>query len=220
MTRTVLPDIPVAALLLARRVRALVAATLVHTTALAVLGWWAGAGVTLPSLAGFAAHVAVSLGAALPVWWQFAGDPVSRQRRAVRAMTVSCTVLAVYSVLSAVQDALGRPVPGEPVLGAVLGVAAAVALPLLVAAEARTARGLADASTAAAAAPSVPTRVVLVAVLAAGVVTDLVAGTTISGPTVSAVVGVLAAREAIGAAQWSSTPRSSAPRSSAPRPAR
>lgn len=187
--------IPVAALLLARRLRVLVAATLVHTVVLAVLGWLAGAGVTLPGLAGFVAHVAVSLGAALPVWWQFAGDPVSRQRRAVRAMTVSCTVLAVYSVVSAVQDALSSPAPGEPVVGAVLGVAAAAALPVLVAVEARTARGFGVG----AAAPAVSTQAVLVGVLLAGVVTDLVAGTTLSGPTVSVVVGVLAAREAIGA---------------------
>jgi hypothetical protein len=202
MTTAPAVGIPVAAVLLARRVRVLVAATLVHTTVLAALGWFAGAGVTLPGVAGFAAHVAVSLGAALPVWWQFAGDPVSRQRRAVRAMTVSCTVLAVYSLLSAVQDALGRPLSGEPVVGAMLGIAAAVALPVLVGIEARAARGLGDAVSAAAAAPAVSTQAVLVGVLVAGVVTDLVAGTTLSGPTVSVVVGVLAAREAIGAARW------------------
>lgn len=196
--------IPVAALLLARRVRALVAATLLHTTVLAVLGWWTGAGLTLPSLAGFVAHVAVQVAAALPVWWQFAGDPVSRQRRAVRAMTVSCAVLAIYSLVDAVRDALGTPLPGEPVVGAALGMVVAVALPVLVSVEARAARRMVDAPTAARSVPAASTQVILVGVLLAGVVTDLVAGTTISGPTVSAVVGILAAREAFAAARWAS----------------
>ncbi|HWN28866.1 MAG TPA: cobalt transporter, partial [Actinomycetospora sp.] len=77
--------LPLAALVLARRVRALVAATVVHTLVVAVVAWWAGDGPTLPGVAALAAHLAVSLGAALPVRWQFAGDPARRERRAVRA---------------------------------------------------------------------------------------------------------------------------------------
>ena len=139
--RTGAPGVlPLAALVLARRVRALVAVTVVHTIVLAVAAWVAGNGPTLPSVAALAAHLAISLAAALPVRWQFAGDPAVRERRAVRAMTVSFVVLAVYSAVDAVADALTPGRPGETLVGGLLGLAAAVALPLLVAADARTAR--------------------------------------------------------------------------------
>ncbi len=196
--------LPLAALVLARRVRALVAATLVHTTALAALGWWAGAGVTLPGLASFAAHVAISLGAALPVRWQFAGDPVSRQRRAARAMTVSFAVLAGLSVVETVRDALAPAVPGGPAVGVVLGLAAAVALPLLVAADARTAREDGVAGPV-----GTTTTAALVAVLLAASAVDLAAvvggggapEVSVAAPAVSAVIAVLATREAFGASR-------------------
>ena len=191
--------LPIHALVLARRVRALVATTLVHTTVTAALGWWAGRGVTLPGLGSFAAHVAVQLGAVLPIRWQFAGDPVTRQGRAVRAMALSFGLLATYSLVDGVLDALAPPVPGEPVVGALLGLAAMAALPVLLALEARTEVRLEEGGLAAP--PARSTVLVLEAVLAVGVVSDLAAGTAISGPTVSVVVAVLAAREALGAAR-------------------
>jgi hypothetical protein len=193
--------LPLAALVLARRVRALVAATVVHTLAVALVAWWAGAGPTLPGVAALAAHLAVSLGAALPVRWQFAGDPARRERRAVRAMTVSFLVLATYSAVDAVTDALAPGRPGEAVVGAVLGLAGAVALPLLVAADARAVRREHDPAVRGPA-PGVLVAA-LVAVLLAASVADLVAGTgaapSLAAPAVSAVVAVLAAREALGA---------------------
>ena len=195
--------LPLAALVLARRVRALVAATVVHTLVVAVVAWWAGDGPTLPGVAALAAHLAVSLGAALPVRWQFAGDPARRERRAVRAMTVSFVVLATYSAVDAVTDALAPGRPGEAVVGAALGLAGAVALPLLVAADARAARaaGASDPDVRGAA-PGVLVAA-LVAVLLAASVADLVTGAgaapSLAAPAVSAVVAVLAAREALGA---------------------
>jgi hypothetical protein len=196
--------LPLAALVLARRVRALVVATLVHTTALAALAWWSGAGLTLPGVASFAAHVAISLGAALPVRWQFAGDPVSRQRRAARAMTVSFAVLAGLSVVETVRDALAPGVPGGPAVGVLLGLAGAIALPLLVAADTRTAQEdgvpgpIGPATTAA-----------LTTVLLAATGIDLTAvladpgapGVSVAAPAVSAVIAVLATREALGASR-------------------
>jgi hypothetical protein len=196
--------LPLGALVLARRVRALVAVTVAHTTVVAVAVWWAGGGPTLPGLATFAAHLAVSLGAALPVRWQFAGDPVSRQRRAVRAMTVSFLVLAGYSAVSAAGEALAPGRAGGAVVGAALGLAAALALPLLAAADARALRaeGLAGAPDAPRSVPAVLVAALVVVLLAAAV-TDLLAGTgaapSIAAPAVSAVVAVLAAREAWGA---------------------
>lgn len=195
--------LPLAALVLARRVRALVAVTVVHAVALAVSAWWAGEGPSLPGVAALAAHLAVSLGAALPVRWQFAGDAARRERRAVRAMTVSFVVLAVYSAVDAVTDALAPPRPGETLVGAALGLAGAVALPLLVAADARAARaeGLERDPRARGAAPAVLV-VALVAVLLAAVAGDLAAvggaaaGPSVAAPAVSAVVAVLATREA------------------------
>ena len=193
--------LPLAALVLARRVRALVAATIVHTLVVALVAWWAGDGPTLPGVAALAAHLAVSLGAALPVRWQFAGDPARRERRAVRAMTVSFVVLATYSAVDAVTDALAPGRPGEAVVGAALGLAAAVALPLLVAADARGVRGQHDPAVRGPA-PGVLVAA-LVAVLLAASVADLVTGTgaapSVAAPAVSAVVAVLAAREALGA---------------------
>jgi hypothetical protein len=200
--------LPLAALVLARRVRALVAVTVLHTVALAVAAWWAGNGPTLPGVAALAAHLAVSLGAALPVRWQFAGDPARRERRAVRAMTVSFVVLAAYSAVDAITDALAPGRPGETLVGGVLGVAGAVALPLLVVADTRVARsqGLGDRGDRDPGAPGpVPAGLVaaLSAVLLVAGVADLVAATdgapSIAAPAVSAVVAVLAAREAGGA---------------------
>jgi hypothetical protein len=203
--RTGAPGVlPLAALVLARRVRALVAVTVVHTIVLAVAAWVAGNGPTLPSVAALAAHLAISLAAALPVRWQFAGDPALRERRAVRAMTVSFVVLAVYSAVDAVADALTPGRPGETLVGGLLGLAAAVALPLLVAADARTARAQ-GADRDPRVRPAAPTGLVvaLCAVLVAASGVDLLASTAVApslaAPTVSAVVAVLAAREAWGA---------------------
>ena len=195
--------LPLAALVLARRVRALVAATVVHTLVVALVAWWAGDGPTLPGIAALAAHLAVSLGAALPVRWQFAGDPARRERRAVRAMTVSFVVLATYSAVDAVADALAPGRPGEAVVGAALGLTGAVAMPLLVAADARAARAAGASDPAVrGAAPGVLVAA-LVAVLLAASVADLVTGSgaapSLAAPAVSAVVAVLAAREALGA---------------------
>jgi hypothetical protein len=210
--------LPLAALVLARRVRALVAVTVVHTVVLAVAAWFAGNGPTLPGVASLAAHLAVSLGAALPVHWQFAGDPARREHRAVRAMTVSFVVLAVYSAVDAVTDALTPGRPGETLVGGLLGLAAAVALPLLVAADARAVRaeyavgaaapsrsvplGADRAPRVRPAAPAVLV-VALSAVLVAAAGVDLLAGAvlapSVAAPAVSAVVAVLAAREAWGA---------------------
>ncbi|PVZ04234.1 hypothetical protein [Actinomycetospora cinnamomea] len=200
-TGAVPAGLPLAALVLARRVRALVAATVIHTMVLAVATWWTGGGPTLPGVAALAAHLAVSLGAALPVRWQFAGDPARRERRAVRAMTVSFVVLAVYSAVDAVTLALAPGRPAGALVGAALGLAAAVALPLLVAADSRAERADRDPD----ARGPVPRVLVvaLVAVLLAASVVDLVAGAgavpSVAAPAVSAVVAVLAAREALGA---------------------
>ena len=86
----------------------------------------------------------------------------------------------------------------------VLGLAAAVALPLLVAADARTARAQ-GADRDPRVRPAAPTGLVvaLCAVLVAASGVDLLASTAVApslaAPTVSAVVAVLAAREAWGA---------------------
>jgi hypothetical protein len=196
--------LPLAALVLARRVRALVAVTVVHTTVVAVAVWWAGGGPTLPGIATFAAHIAISLGAALPVRWQFAGDPVSRQRRAARAMTVSFLVLAGYSAVSAVGEALAPGRAGAAIVGAGLALTAAVALPVLAVLDARALRadGLTGARDEPRPVPAVLVGALVVVLLAAAVI-DLLAGTgvapSIAAPAVSAAVAVLAAREAWGA---------------------
>ncbi|MEJ2887778.1 hypothetical protein [Actinomycetospora aeridis] len=196
--------LPLAALVLARRVRALVAVTVVATTVLAVATWLAGNGPTLPGVAAFVAHLAISLGAALPVRWQFAGDPARREHRAVRAMTVSFVILAVYSAVDAVVDALAPARPGETLVGGLLGLAAAVALPLLVAADARAMRRE-GADRDPRVRPAVPGVLVvaLVAVLVAAAGVDLLSSAavapSVAAPAVSAVVAVLAAREAVGA---------------------
>lgn len=196
--------LPLAALVLARRVRALVAVTVVRTTVLAVAAWLLGNGPTLPSVAGFAAHLAISLGAALPVRWQFAGDPALREHRAVRAMTVSFVILAVYSAVDAVIGALAPARPGETLVGGLLGLAAAVALPVLVALDARASRADGadrDPRVGPAAPPVLVVALSAVLVAASGV--DLLASTavapSVATPAVSAVVAVLAAREAWGA---------------------
>jgi hypothetical protein len=196
--------LPLAALVLARRVRALVAVTVVHTTVLALAAWLLGNGPTLPSVAAFVVHLAISLGAALPVRWQFAGDPSRREHRAVRAMTVSFVILAVYSAVDAVIDALAPARPGETLVGGVLGLAAAVALPLLVALDARALRRE-GADRDPRVRPAVPAVLVvaLAAVLVAASGVDLLASTVVApslaAPAISAVVAVLAAREAVGA---------------------
>jgi hypothetical protein len=203
--RTGAPGVlPLAALVLARRVRALVAVTVVHTTVLAVAAWLAGNGPTLPSVAALAAHLAVSLAAALPVRWQFAGDPARREQRAVRAMTVSFVVLAVYSTVDAITDALAPARPGETLVGGLLGLVAVVALPLLVAADARASRAQGadrDPRVRPAAPPVLVVALCAVLLAASGV--DLLAGTvvapSVAAPAVSAVVAVLSAREAWGA---------------------
>lgn len=197
--------LPVEAVLLGRRVRLLVAVTLTHAVVLGALTWVVGGGLSGPGAVGLGVHVAVSLAAALPVWWQFAGDPVVRRRRAVRAMSLSFAGLAAYSAVDAVRDAVATPLPGEPAVGAALAVL--VTGVLLVAA--RRERHEEVRAPGVATVPAVldgVTAAVAPSVLLVAAASDLLAATTYGGPAVSAVVAALAAREAVRARSWVAGP--------------
>jgi len=191
--------LPVHTLVLARRVRVLVLSIAVLAVATAVAGWVDGGGVGLPGVAGLGAHLAVQAAVVVPVWWQFAGDPVLRQRRAVRAMTVAFAVLAVIALIDAGRALAGPHGPARDAVGLGLAVVALVAVPVLVAAEARAERRF-DARPAAAPASGsgrAPALVGAEALLLAGIGGHLLLG---PGPALAATWLVAAAVAATWAA--------------------
>src|SRR3954470_18146023 len=104
--KTTLTD--VRRVLLSRRIRLFVAATISYNVIEAVVALSEGARVSSTALVGFGLDSVIEVSSAAAVAWQFAGrDPEAREKVALRIIAFSFFGLAVYVTVDSVRSLLG-----------------------------------------------------------------------------------------------------------------
>ncbi len=140
-------------LVLARRVRLLVATTITYNVVEAVVALTAGAAASSTALVGFGLDSLIEVTSAAAVAWQFAARTArSRQDRehtALRVIALSFFALAGYVGVESVRALVSRGDPSTSRIGLVLAAVSVVVMPVLSAAQRRTGRELGSASAVA-----------------------------------------------------------------------
>ncbi|SFR25750.1 Cation efflux family protein [Lentzea waywayandensis] len=182
-------------LVLQRRVRMFVAATITYNVVEAVIALAAGTVAGSTALIGFGLDSVIEVASATAVAWQFAGrDPEKRERTALKVIAVSFFALAAYvtveSVLSLVQGERAE----HSTVGIVLAAVSLLVMPGLSYAQRKAGRELGSAS---AVADSKQTLLCtyLSAVLLVGLVVNSLFGWWWADPLAALVIAVVAVRE-------------------------
>jgi len=181
---------------LARRVRLLVAATITYNVVEAVVALSAGAVANSTALVGFGLDSVIEVSSAAIVAWQFsAADPEARERTALRVITASFVVLAVFVSVESMRALLGGSDAEHTTIGIILAALSLAVMPGLSWAQRRTGRELGSAS---AVADSKQTLLCtyLSAVLLAGLVVNSAVGWTWADPIAGLVIAAVALKEA------------------------
>jgi divalent metal cation (Fe/Co/Zn/Cd) transporter len=135
---------------LARRIRFLVAATITYNLIEAVIALSAGAAASSSALIGFGLDSVIEVSSALAVAWQFAGrDPEARERVTLRVIAISFFALAAFVTLDALRSLLGSGEAEHSTVGLVLAAVSLAVMPLLSYAQRRAGRELGSTSAVA-----------------------------------------------------------------------
>jgi divalent metal cation (Fe/Co/Zn/Cd) transporter len=180
---------------LRRRVRLLVGATITYNLVEAVVAITAGTIASSGALVAFGLDSLVEVASAAAVAWQFAApDPQARERVALRIIAWSFFALAAYVTVDAVRALLGAGEAAPSTVGIVLAAASLVVMPALSAAQRRAGRELGSAS---AVADSKQTLLCtyLSAVLLAGLVLNSLFGWSWADPIAALVIAAVAVKE-------------------------
>ncbi|MCV7424421.1 cation transporter [Mycobacterium yunnanensis] len=117
---------------LTRRIRMLVAATIVYNVAEAVVALAEGTRVSSTALVGFGLDSVIEVSSAAAVAWQFAGtDPEAREKTALRVIALSFFGLAAYVAVDSVRGLCGHGVAEPSRIGVALAAASLVVMPVL-----------------------------------------------------------------------------------------
>ncbi len=180
---------------LSRRVRLLVAATITYNVIEAAVAIAAGTVASSTALIGFGLDSVVEVASAAAVAWQFSGrDPEARERAALKVIAVSFFALALYVTVESVRALLGAA-PAEPSpVGIVLAAVSLLVMPVLSYAQRRAGRELGSES---AVADSKQTLLCtyLSGVLLVGLVLNSWLGWYWADPVVALVIAAVAVRE-------------------------
>jgi len=137
-------------LLLARRIRFFVAATITYNIVEAVIALGEGGRVSSAALIGFGLDSVIEVSSAAAVAWQFAaGDPQQREKAALRIIACSFFGLAVYVAIDAMRTLFGAAQPQHSTIGIVLAAVSLVVMPVLSYAQRRAGRELGSRSAVA-----------------------------------------------------------------------
>ncbi|MBW1603837.1 cation transporter [Streptomyces sp. JJ66] len=183
---------------LTRRIRLLVAATIIYNVIEAVVALTAGTLANSTALIGFGLDSLIEVSSATAVAWQFsAADHAARQARektTLRIIAVSFFALAAYVTVEAVRALAGTGEADTSVPGIVLAALSLAIMPLLSAAQRRAGRELASAS---AVADSKQTLLCayLSAVLLVGLLLNAVLGWSWADPFAALVIAAVAVKE-------------------------
>ncbi|EJZ11170.1 cation transporter [Mycolicibacterium vaccae] len=180
---------------LARRIRWFVAATITYNVIEAAVALLEGARVSSTALIGFGLDSVIEVSSAAAVAWQFAGrDPEAREKAALRVIAFSFFALAAYVTVDAVRSLLGAGEPQPSAIGIALASVSLVIMPVLSYAQRRAGRELGSLS---AVADSKQTLLCtyLSAVLLIGLVLNSAFGWSWADPAAGLVIAAVAVRE-------------------------
>ncbi|MFV2102945.1 cation transporter [Micromonospora sp. LOL_024] len=180
---------------LARRIRWFVAATITYNVAEAVVAITAGTIASSTALIGFGLDSIVEVCSAAAVAWQFSGaDHERRERAALRVIAISFFALAAYVGVESVRALLGADRADHSTVGLVLAALSLAIMPILSAAQRRAGRELGSAS---AVADSKQTLLCtyLSAVLLVGLAANSLLGWWWADPAAALVIAAVAVKE-------------------------
>lgn len=141
---------PSRTLVLRRRIRVVVAFTLVYNVIEAIIAIAAGTVASSAALVGFGLDSIVEVLSAAAVAWQFAApDPEARERVTLRVIAVSFFALAAYVTMDALLSLTGLREPEHSTVGIVLAIISLIVMPAVSWFERRTGRELGSASAVA-----------------------------------------------------------------------
>jgi divalent metal cation (Fe/Co/Zn/Cd) transporter len=180
---------------LRRRIRLLVAATITYNVVEAVIALVAGTIASSVALIGFGLDSVIEVSSAAAVAWQFAGsDPQRRERVALRVIAWSFFALATYVAVEAVRGLLGAGAAERSPVGIVLVAVSVVVMPIMSFAQRRAGRELGSATAVADSKQALLCSYLSAAVLV-GLVLNAALGWWWADPVAGLVLAVLAVRE-------------------------
>lgn len=189
---------------LARRIRRLVAATIIYNVVEAVIALAEGTRVSSSALIGFGLDSVIEVSSAAVIAWQFsAKDPEKREKAALRFIAFSFFALAAYVAVDAVLSLLGFGEPQPSVIGILLAVASLIVMPVLSLAQRRTGR-LLESVSAVADSKQLLLCSYLSAALLVGLVLNALVGWSLADPIAALAISALAVRE--GRNAWRGDP--------------
>ncbi|MBO4165175.1 cation transporter [Micromonospora antibiotica] len=188
------PD-PARRVVLARRIRLLVAATIGYNLIEAVVAIGAGTTADSTALIGFGLDSIIEVSSAAAVAWQFAGhDPEARERTALRIIAISFFALAAYVTVESVRALVGGSEAAHSTVGLVLAALSLAVMPGLSHAQRRAGREL-GSRTAVADSKQTLLCTYLSAVLLVGLGLNSVLGWSWADPVAALVIAAVAVKE-------------------------
>jgi divalent metal cation (Fe/Co/Zn/Cd) transporter len=189
---------------LARRIRLLVAATIIYNVVEAVIALAEGTRVSSSALIGFGLDSLIEVSSAAAIAWQFSDkDPEKREKAALRFIAFSFFALAAYVAVDAVLSLLGFGEPQPSVIGILLAVASLIVMPVLSLAQRRTGR-LLESVSAVADSKQLLLCSYLSAALLVGLALNALVGWSSADPVAALAIAALAVRE--GRNTWRGDP--------------
>lgn len=180
---------------LGRRIRLLVAATIVYNVVEAVVAIVAGTAASSIALIGFGLDSVIEVGSAAAVAWQFAApEPHRREKAALRVIAGSFFALAAYVTFEALRTFVVGAEAERSLIGIVLVSVSVVVMPALSWVQRRAGRELGSASAVADSKQTLLCAYLSVAVLI-GLAANATAGWWWADPAAALVLAALAVRE-------------------------
>ncbi|MGH3931833.1 MAG: cation diffusion facilitator family transporter [Pseudonocardiaceae bacterium] len=180
---------------LARRVRLLVAATIIYNVIEAIVAITAGTLASSTALIAFGLDSVIEVSSAAAVAWQFTGtDHERREKAALRIIAVSFFVLAAYVTVESARALVGVDRAEHSNVGLALAAASLVVMPVLSHVQRRTGREL-GSRTAVTDSKQTLLCTYLSAVLLVGLAVNSLFGWWWADPTAALVIAVIAVKE-------------------------
>ena len=186
---------PARKVVLTRRVRLLVAATIAYNLIEAVVAITAGRIASSTALIGFGLDSVIEVASATAVAWQFSGrDPESRERAALRVIAVSFFALAAYVTVETIRSVTGAENAEHSTVGIVLAAVSLAVMPILSYAQRRAGREL-GSNSAVADSKQTLLCTYLSGILLVGLLLNSLFGWSWADPIVALIIGAVAVKE-------------------------
>ncbi|TDX79171.1 cation efflux family protein [Rathayibacter sp. PhB151] len=193
------PLAPARRLVLQRRIRWIVAATIGYNVVEAIVALAAGTVASSAALVGFGLDSVVEVLSATAVAWQFSGrDPHARERTALRVIALSFFGLAAFVAADSARALLGFSEAQHSPVGIVLAAVSLLVMPAFSLVERRTGQELGSASAVADSKQTLLCSYLSAAVLV-GLLLNSTLGWTWADPVAGLVIAAFAVREGLEA---------------------